>query len=43
LNQANPFNYLTELMSHSDEVAAPPERFLPWNYRQTLAKLPSTA
>jgi transposase len=37
LNQANPFDYLTELMSHPDEVAAHPERFMPWNYRQTLA------
>ena len=37
LNQANPFNYLTELLSHPTEVAAHPERFMPWNYRQALA------
>jgi hypothetical protein len=41
LNQANPFEYLTELMSHPDEVAAHPERFMPWNYRQTLAGAPT--
>jgi hypothetical protein len=41
LNQANPFDYLTELMSHPDEVAAHPERFMPWNYRQTLAGAPT--
>jgi transposase len=39
LNQVNPFEYLTELMSHPEEVAAHPERFLPWNYRETLAEL----
>jgi hypothetical protein len=43
LNQVNPFDYLTELMSHPDEVAAHPERFLPWNYRQTLAEIGSAA
>ena len=43
LNQANPFEYLTELLSHPDEVKAHPERFLPWNYRQTLAELSAAA
>jgi transposase len=43
LNQVNPFDYLTELMRHPEDVAAHPECFLPWNYRQTLAELPSTA
>jgi hypothetical protein len=38
LNQANPFDYLTELLNHPVEVAANPERFMPWNYRQTLAE-----
>ncbi|MFO0892992.1 MAG: transposase [Isosphaeraceae bacterium] len=36
LNQANPFDYLTELQRHSDELAAGPERWLPWNYREAL-------
>ena len=36
LNQANPFDHLTELFRH-------PERFLPWNYRQAIAELPTAA
>ena len=36
LNEANPFDYLTELQRHRDELAASPERWLPWNYRQAL-------
>jgi hypothetical protein len=43
LNRANPFDYLTELLSHPDEVAAHPESFMPWNYRQTLADLSPAA
>ena len=43
LNRANPFDYLSELLSHPAEVAAHPERFLPWNHRQSLADLPSAA
>jgi transposase len=37
LNQANPFDYLTELQRHGDELAAGPERWMPWNYREALA------
>jgi transposase len=33
LNQADPFDYLTELQRHSDELAASPEGWMPWNYR----------
>src|SRR5271154_394466 len=33
LNQANPFDYLTELQRHADEVETCPERWMPWNYR----------
>jgi transposase len=40
LNEANPFDYLTELQQHADQVAAHPERWLPWNYRVAL---PETA
>jgi hypothetical protein len=36
LNQANPFNYLTELQRHSDQLAANPQLWLPWNYRTAL-------
>ena len=37
LNQANPFDYLNELQRHGDELAANPERWMPWNYRDALA------
>ncbi|MEO8316365.1 MAG: IS66 family transposase [Pseudomonadota bacterium] len=36
LNQANPFDYLTQLQQHADRAAASPELWLPWNYRTTL-------
>ena len=34
--EANPFDYLTELQRHADELAADPERWMPWNYRSML-------
>ena len=37
LNEANPFDYLTELQQHADALAACPERWMPWNYRDALA------
>ena len=37
LNQANPFDYLTQLQRHSDEVGASPQRWMPWNYRAGLS------
>jgi transposase len=37
LNQANPFDYLTQLQRHADALAASPERWMPWNYRDALA------
>jgi transposase len=33
LNEANPFDYLTELQLHAGALAACPERWMPWNYR----------
>jgi transposase len=36
LNDANPFDYLTQLQQHSDQVAVQPERWLPWNYQTAL-------
>jgi hypothetical protein len=41
LNRANPFDYLTELERHADEVAVNPQDWMPWNYRKTLG-LPAT-
>jgi hypothetical protein len=36
LNEANPFDYLTQLQRHSDQVAASPEVWMPWNYLAVL-------
>jgi len=36
LGGINPFDYLTELERHADEVAANPGRWMPWNYRHGL-------
>jgi hypothetical protein len=36
LNQANPFDYLTQLQRHADQVGASPEVWMPWNYREAL-------
>lgn len=36
LNEINPFAYLTELQRHAGRVAADPESWLPWNYRDAL-------
>lgn len=33
---ANAFDYLTELDRHASDLAASPENWMPWNYRQTL-------
>jgi transposase len=39
LNGVNPFDYLTALLRHADEVAAAPAAWMPWNYRANLAEL----
>ena len=36
LNQANPFDYLTQLQRHSDQLAVSPALWMPWNYREAL-------
>ena len=36
LNDANPFDYLTELQKHLPELAKTPAAWMPWNYRETL-------
>ena len=35
----NPFDYLTNLQTHSSHVFKNPEKWLPWNYRNTLTEL----
>jgi transposase len=37
LNDASPFDYLTQLQAHADQVAADPGRWMPWNYRAARA------
>jgi hypothetical protein len=37
LNQANPFDYLTQLQRHPDDLAARPDLWMPWNDRVALA------
>lgn len=37
LAKANPFEYLSELDRHRDEVARHPDRWMPWNYQENLA------
>ncbi len=39
LNKANPFDYLTELQKHSEELKQKPSEWMPWNYRETLVRL----
>lgn len=40
LNDADPFDYLVELQRHEEEVALSPVDWMPWNYRETLSRLP---
>ncbi len=39
LNGANPFHYLTALLRHTGELKQEPSEWMPWNYRDTLARL----
>jgi len=38
LNGANPFDYLTELQRHAEDLARNPAEWMPWNYRSRIAK-----
>jgi len=38
LNGANPFDYLTELQRHAEELKQDPSEWMPWNYRDTLTR-----
>ena len=35
----NSFDYLTELQRHVQELTANPAEWMPWNYRETLARV----
>jgi transposase len=43
LNGANPLDYLTELLRHTEAVKRQPSEWMPWNYRETLARLATPA
>jgi len=43
LNGANPFDYLTELQRHPEELKRCPSEWMPWNYRETLVRLATPA
>jgi hypothetical protein len=38
LNDANPFDYPTELQKHAVELTKHPATWMPWNYRKTIAR-----
>jgi hypothetical protein len=39
LNGVDPFDYLVALQRHAEEVALCPGDWMPWNYRDALARL----
>ena len=39
IHRESPFDYLTALQRHADAIADAPEAWLPWCYRDTLARL----
>jgi transposase len=43
LNDVNAFDYLTELLRHVEELKQNPSEWMPWNYRETLARLAAPA
>jgi len=38
LNDGNPFDYLTELQKHANELTAHPADWMPWNYLDILRR-----
>src|SRR5450432_4510478 len=38
LNEVNAFDYLTELLRHPEELKQNPSEWMPWIYRDTLAR-----
>jgi hypothetical protein len=39
LREANPFDYLVAILRHHELAAEEPAAWMPWNYREALAKL----
>lgn len=42
LNDADPFDYLVALQRHADHVARAPAEWMPWNYKEAVARLPKS-
>jgi transposase len=42
LANADPFDYLTELQRHTQDAAAHPSEWMPWNYRATIERTVTT-
>jgi len=42
LNEAPPFDYLVTILRHSKELAQAPAQWMPWNYKDALARSPGT-
>jgi transposase len=38
-SNVNPFDYLNALQLHANQVQTAPEKWLPWNYQDTLREL----
>jgi transposase len=43
LHGVNAFDYLTALQLHAGELARSPQEWMPWNFSQTRARLPTVA
>jgi transposase len=39
LTRVDSFDYLTELLRHAEKLKQNPSEWVPWNYRETLARL----
>ncbi len=43
LNGVNPFDYLTELQRHAEEMKQNPAAWMPWNYQRNLTQVAARA
>jgi len=37
LGGSDPFDYLTQLQRHAEDVSSNPKDWMPWSYRETMA------
>jgi hypothetical protein len=40
LSAVDPFDYLTEIQKHAEDLRASPQDWMPWSYRETLLRRP---